>query len=77
MMWYFNGLMTIMYQYRRKRGMSDDSRRIDRTIKADAEGELADKVVFEKDPDGNGGIVRIFKALDVEFVGRGLLESEE
>ena len=35
-----------------------------------AEGELADKVIFEKSPDGNGGIVRIFKAWDVEFTGR-------
>lgn len=43
-----------------------------------AEGEPADKVIFEKSPDGNGGIVRIFKAWDVEFVGRGikLHESE-
>ena len=37
-----------------------------------AEGELADKVIFEKSPDGDGGIVRIFKAWDVEFVGRGI-----
>lgn len=35
-----------------------------------AEGELADKAIFEKSPDGNGGIVRIFKAWDVEFTGR-------
>lgn len=35
-----------------------------------AEGELADKVIFEKSPDGNGGIVRIFKAWDIEFTGR-------
>ena len=33
-----------------------------------AEGEPADKVVFEKSPDGDGGIVRIFKAWDVEFI---------
>ena len=37
-----------------------------------AEGEPADKVIFEKCPDGNGGIVRIFKAWDIEFVGRGI-----
>lgn len=37
-----------------------------------AEGELADKVIFEKSPDGNGEIVRIFKAWDIEFVGRGI-----
>lgn len=37
-----------------------------------AEGEPADKAIFEKSPDGNGGIVRIFKAWDVEFVGRGI-----
>ena len=37
-----------------------------------AEGELADKVIFEKSPDGNNGIVRIFKAWDIEFVGRGI-----
>lgn len=44
-----------------------------------AEGELADKVIFEKSPDGNGGIVRIFKAWDIEFVGRGIepRESED
>lgn len=44
-----------------------------------AEGEPADKVIFEKSLDGNGGIVRIFKAWDVEFVGRGidLQESED
>lgn len=44
-----------------------------------AEGEPADKVIFEKSPDGNGGIVRIFKAWDIEFVGRGIKpqESEE
>lgn len=44
-----------------------------------AEGEPADKVIFEKSPDSNGGIVRIFKTWDVEFVGRGvdLQESEE
>ena len=36
-----------------------------------AEGELADKVIYEPSPDG-GGIVRIFKAWDVEFVGRGI-----
>ncbi len=41
-----------------------------------AEGELADKVIFEKSPDGNGGIVRIFKAWDVEFVGRGIEPQE-
>ena len=35
-----------------------------------AEGEPADKVIFEKNPDGNGGIVRIFKAWGIEFVGR-------
>lgn len=35
-----------------------------------AEGEPADKVIFEKSLDGNGGIVRIFKAWDVLFVGR-------
>ena len=35
-----------------------------------AEGELADKVIYEKSPDGNGGIVRIFKTWDVEFTGR-------
>lgn len=33
-----------------------------------AEGKPADKVIFEKSPDGNGGIVRIFKVWDVEFV---------
>ena len=37
-----------------------------------AEGELADRANFEKSPDGNGGIVRIFKAWDVEFVGSGI-----
>lgn len=44
-----------------------------------AEGEPADKVIFEKSLDGNGGIVRIFKAWDVEIVGRGvdLQESED
>lgn len=43
-----------------------------------AEGEPANKVIFEKSPDGNGGIVRIFKAWDVEFVGRCVpAESEE
>lgn len=41
-----------------------------------AEGELADKAIFEKSPDGNGGIVRIFKAWDVEFVGRGIEPQE-
>jgi hypothetical protein len=41
-----------------------------------AEGEPADKVVFEKSPDGNGGIVRIFKAWDVKFVGRGIKSQE-
>ena len=41
-----------------------------------AEGELADKVIFEKSPDGNGGIVRIFKAWDIEFVGRGIKLQE-
>lgn len=41
-----------------------------------AEGELADKVNFEKAPDGNGGLVRIFKAWDVEFVGRGIKPQE-
>jgi hypothetical protein len=44
-----------------------------------AEGEPADKVIFEKSPDGTDGIVRIFKAWDVEFVGRGIdpQESED
>ncbi len=44
-----------------------------------AEGEPADKIIFEKSPDGNGGIVWIFKALNVKFVGRGIepQESEE
>lgn len=43
-----------------------------------AEGELADRVIFEKSPDGNGGIVRIFKAWDIEFIGRfEPRESEE
>ena len=44
-----------------------------------AEGELADKVIFEKSLGGDGGIVRIFKAWDVKFVGRGIepQESEE
>lgn len=44
-----------------------------------AEGEPADKVIFEKSLDGNCGIVRIFKAWDVEIVGRGvdLQESED
>ena len=37
-----------------------------------AESEFADKVIFEKSPDGNGGIVRIFKSWDIEFVGRGI-----
>ena len=37
-----------------------------------AEGELANKVIFEKSPGGNSGIVRIFKTWDVEFVGRGI-----
>lgn len=41
-----------------------------------AEGELADKVIFEKSPDNNGGIVRIFKAWDIEFVGRGIKPQE-
>lgn len=41
-----------------------------------AEGEFADKVIFEKSPDGNGGIVRIFKAWDVVFVGRGAEPQE-
>lgn len=41
-----------------------------------AEGEPADKVIFEKCPDGNGGIVRIFKAWDIEFVGRGIEPQE-
>lgn len=35
-----------------------------------AEGELADKVIFEKSLDGDGGIVRIFKAWNIEFIGR-------
>lgn len=35
-----------------------------------AEGELADKVIFERSPDGDGGIVRIFKAWGIEFTGR-------
>lgn len=34
-----------------------------------AEGEAADKVIFEKSPDGDFGIVRIFKAWNVEFTG--------
>lgn len=42
-----------------------------------AEGELADKVIFEKSPDNNGGIVRIFKAWDIEFVGRGIKPQTE
>lgn len=44
-----------------------------------AEGQPADKVIFEKSPDGNGGIVRIFKAWDIDFVRRGIepQESEE
>ena len=42
-----------------------------------AEGEPADKVIFEKSPDGNGGIVRIFKAWDIEFVGRGIKSRED
>lgn len=45
-----------------------------------AEGELADKVIFEKSPNGNCGIVRIFKTWDIEFVGRGIkpqIESED
>ena len=33
-----------------------------------AEGEEADKVIYERSPDGAGGIVRIFKAWNVEFV---------
>lgn len=41
-----------------------------------AEDEPADKVIFEKSPDGNGGIVRIFKAWDVVFVGRGIEPQE-
>lgn len=41
-----------------------------------AEGKLADKAIFEKSPDGNGGIVRIFKAWDVKFVGRGIEPQE-
>ncbi|MBR6821959.1 MAG: hypothetical protein IKI46_01945 [Lachnospiraceae bacterium] len=41
-----------------------------------AEGEPADKVIFEKSPDGNGGIVRIFKAWDIEFVGKGIEPQE-
>lgn len=42
-----------------------------------AEGKPADKVIFEKSL--NDGIVRIFKAWNVEFVGRGidLQEREE
>ena len=41
-----------------------------------AEGEPADKVIFEKSPDGNGGIVWIFKAWDIEFVGKGIEPQE-
>ena len=37
---------------------------------------LLNKVIFEKSPDGNGGIVRIFKAWDIEFVGRGIKPQE-
>lgn len=42
-----------------------------------AEGELADKVIFEKSPDGNGGIIRIFKAWDLEFTGRHISGKEK
>lgn len=41
------------------------------------EGELANKVIFEKSPNGNGGIVRIFKAWDIDFVGRGIKSQAE
>lgn len=34
--------------------------------------KLEKGVIFEKSPDGNNGIVRIFKAWDIEFVGRGI-----
>jgi hypothetical protein len=43
-----------------------------------AEGEPADKVIFDKSLDENGGIVRIFKAWDVVSVGRCIpAESED
>ena len=34
-----------------------------------AEGEHADKVIYERCPDGGRGIVRIFKAWDMELTG--------
>lgn len=35
-----------------------------------AEGEHAEKVIFEKSPDGCVGIVRIFKPWGMEITGR-------
>ena len=61
--------MTVMELIKKLESMPQD-------VHVYAEGEPADKVIFEKSPDGNGGIVRIFKAWDVEFVGRGVEPQE-
>lgn len=54
----------------------DQLKQLPQDVDVYAEGEPADKVIFEKSPDGNGGIVRIFKAWDVKFVGRGIEPQE-
>lgn len=54
----------------------DQLKQLPQDVHVYAEGEPADKVIFEKSPDENGGIVRIFKAWDVEFVGRGIEPQE-
>lgn len=56
--------------------LMDKLKQMPQDVHVYAESQPADKVIFEKSPDGNGGIVRIFKAWDIDFVGRGIEPQE-